>query len=82
MYIYIYIWKYINQLRKIYVKIVKRYSKCNHELRVKINVIDKLRLLKVIILGVGASWPPLTTFISETMRVRSTLVDKCWQEIS
>ena len=33
-------------------------------------------------LDVGVSWPPLTTFISETMRVRSTLVDKCWQEIS
>ena len=25
------IWKYINQIRKIYVRIVKRYSKCNHE---------------------------------------------------
>ena len=33
-------------------------------------------------MDVGVSWPPLTTFISETMIVRSTLVDKCWQEIS
>jgi len=40
----------------------------------------KIRILEVIILGLGPVWLPLTSFILETIRDRSTLVEKHCKE--